>query len=141
MTDAATAQKSSAPSPARYPLWALCAGWAGVIFWFSTKPGTQIPGQFSEVGHFGEYFIFGLLLYAALRATGVGARAASIALITASLYGISDEFHQHFVYMRTPDVTDWGVDTIGATCGILAAYAAARLRRRRRDASEPEQTG
>jgi VanZ family protein len=114
--------------------------WAGVIFWFSTKPGTQIPGRFSEIGHFGEYFIFGLLLYAALRASGLGARAASIALIAASLYGITDEFHQHFVYMRTPDVTDWGVDTIGAACGILAAFLVSALRRRRKT-SAPSPSG
>jgi len=140
MTEAATAQNVRPLSPARYPLWLLCALWAGVIFWFSTKPGTQIPGRFSEIGHFGECFIFGLLLYAALRASGVGARAASIALIAASLYGITDEFHQHFVYMRTPDVTDWGVDTIGAACGILAAFTASALQRRHK-ASAPSQTG
>jgi len=140
MTAAATAQSVHPLSPARYPLWVLCALWAGVIFWFSTKPGTQIPGRFSEIGHFGEYFIFGLLLYAALRASGLGARAASIALIAASLYGITDEFHQHFVYMRTPDVTDWGVDTIGAACGILVGFTASVLRRRR-NAGAPSQSG
>ncbi|MDR3685772.1 MAG: VanZ family protein [Coriobacteriia bacterium] len=139
MADTTSADNAGRPTPARYPLWVLCACWAGVIFWFSTKPGTQIPGRFSEIGHLGEYFIFGLLLYAALRASGWGARAASVALITASLYGITDEFHQHFVYMRTPDVTDWGTDTIGAALGILALFVAGALRRRRHNALSPSQ--
>jgi len=109
----------------RIALWTSVALWASVIFWFSSKPGSQIPGQFSEAGHFGEYFIFGLLLYVALRCDLDPSRAAAIAIITASCYGITDEFHQHFVVMRTPDVVDWAVDTVGGACGTLIALATA----------------
>ena len=43
------------------------------------------------------------------------------------MYGVTDEFHQHFVPMRTPDVADWGMDTIGATTGALISLAATLL--------------
>ena len=110
----------------------LVVAWAGVIFWFSTKPGSQIPSGFSEQGHLGEYLIFGVLLYTALRTDLARSRAVSIAIFAASMYGITDEFHQHFVVMRTPDVVDWGVDTIGATLGTLLALAVTRASTRRR---------
>ncbi|HEY5541201.1 MAG TPA: VanZ family protein [Coriobacteriia bacterium] len=135
MTETSPPTKTRTLSLKAYPLWALCVAWAGVIFWFSSKPGSQIPGQFAEIGHLGEYFVFGVLLYAALRASGRREAAAATALIVASLYGMTDEFHQHFVVMRTPDVVDWGVDTVGAACGVLASRAAAALARRARTTS------
>ena len=120
MTDADTPQAPTTNRATGIVLWVLCALWASVIFWWSSRTGSQIPGRFSEVGHFSEYFIFAALLYSALRASGVR-HAAAAAIVAASLYGITDEFHQHFVPMRTPDVADWGMDTLGATCGVIVA--------------------
>ena len=116
----------------RVASWLLVAAWAGVIFWFSTKPGSQIPSGYSDQGHLGEYLIFGVLLYTAVRTDLTRSQAFSIAIVAASLYGMTDEFHQHFVVMRTPDVVDWGVDTIGATLGTLLALAVTRASTRRR---------
>ena len=130
MTDAPTTSNAATSTLRRVALWMLVVAWAGVIFWFSTKPGTQIPGRFSEIGHLGEYFVFGVLLYSALRTDLTPARAAAIAIIVASCYGMSDEFHQHFVFMRTPDVVDWGTDTIGATVGMLVARGLGRFAKR-----------
>jgi hypothetical protein len=127
----------SDPSPATHPrprlavrlaLWAPVAIWAGVIFWFSTRPASQIPGRFAEEGHLGEYAIFGALLYFALRADLPRWRALGVAIAAASLYGVSDEFHQHFVATRTPDVMDWIADTVGASVGALLALGLDRLR-------------
>ena len=42
-----------------------------------------------------------------------------LATSIASLYGISDEFHQSFVPGRTPDVVDWLADTSGALLAVL----------------------
>ncbi len=117
----------------RVVLWMCVAAWAGVIFWFSSKPGSQIPGQFSEVGHLGEYFIFGTLLYWALRSSGLREYAVIAVVVTASLYGVTDEFHQRFVPMRTPDVADWGLDTIGATVAAAISLAIAVVRQRVRE--------
>jgi VanZ family protein len=130
MTQTVAPERTAASHLASYPLWVACVAWAGVIFWFSSRSGSQIPGRFSELGHFGEYFIFGALLYWALRLSGRRDIAAAAALIVASLYGMSDEFHQHFVPTRTPDVMDWGVDTLGAACGILIAATTLALTKR-----------
>ena len=103
--------------------WAAPLLWAGVIFRFSALPGSSIPGRFAEFGHLGEYAVFGALLYVALRTDLSRGQAFSAAIVIASLYGITDEFHQHFVVMRTPDVLDWAMDTLGATVGAGLARA------------------
>jgi VanZ family protein len=111
-------------------LWLATAAWAAVIYAGSSIPGSQIPGRFSVLGHLGEYTILGILLAAALR---VEARTAAmlIALAICAAYAASDEFHQAFVPMRTPDPLDWTVDVFASSIGI-AAVALARLRFARR---------
>jgi hypothetical protein len=128
MTDSPPATNARPRLATRLALWAPVAMWAGVIFWFSTRPASQIPGRFAEEGHLGEYAILGTLLYFALRADLPSWRALGIAIAIASLYGVSDEFHQHFVATRTPDVMDWIADTVGASVGALVALGLERLR-------------
>jgi len=72
----------------------------------------------------------GALLFWALSARRTRRDALVLAVMLASIYGITDEVHQHFVVMRTPDVTDWGLDTVGAFLGALTAHALGRLRAR-----------
>jgi len=115
--------------------WIAVAVWAGAIFIGSSRPGSTIPGGYSVQGHLGEYFILGALLFWAFRPRREAGRAVALALVTASLYGITDEWHQHFVVMRTPDVTDWGLDTIGALLGALALCGILEWAQRRRIAS------
>ena len=50
-------------------------------------------------------------------------RLPLLAMALASLYGISDEFHQIFVPQRSCDPADWAVDTIAALIGALICYA------------------
>lgn len=120
----------------------MVLAWAGVIFGFSSLPGSAIPGHYSELGHLGEYAIFGALLYFALRTRVGQGRAIALAVIIASAYGMTDEFHQRFVYMRTPDVADWALDTLGALAGATVSALAegyARLlgqRAREREAAQ-----
>lgn len=106
--------------------WVPAAAWAGVIFWFSALPGSSVPGRFSTLGHFAVYAVFGALLVFALGKHD--ARAFLTAVLIASLYGISDEFHQSFVPARTPDAVDWGVDTAGAFVGAAGFVALRRSR-------------
>lgn len=112
--------------------WAAVVAWAAVIFIGSAQPGSTIPGGYSVEGHLGEYFIFGALLFWALHLGRTPMRATALAVVLASLYGISDEIHQHFVVMRTPDVTDWGLDTVGAFLGAVAISGVTAWLARRR---------
>lgn len=115
--------------------WAAVLAWAAVIFGMSSLPGSSVPGDFSVPAHFTEYAILGALLCFALL-PGRPARTAFVAaVLLASLYGASDEWHQSFVPMRTPDVADWILDTLGALAGA-ALIAALASRRRSRPPSE-----
>ncbi len=116
-------------------LWVPALVWMAVIFWVSSLPGSEIPGGYATPGHLIAYSVLGgLLALPLLRMTGRD-RAIALALLAASIYGITDELHQTFVPMRTPDVADWGVDTLGAFLGAVAvawaALAASSARERR----------
>jgi len=109
------------PAMRRSIRWLAVLLWTAAIFSFSSIPGSQIPGNYSVLGHLSEYAILGALLYFALRFDLDRSRALSLAIILASAYGITDEFHQHFVVMRTPDPADWALDTLGALAGAAIA--------------------
>ncbi|MDQ6952495.1 MAG: VanZ family protein [Mariprofundaceae bacterium] len=47
---------------------------------------------------------------------------ALISVLFASIYGISDEFHQSFVVGRDADVWDWVADTTGASLMVWGLY-------------------
>ena len=49
-----------------------------------------------------------------------------ICFAAASVYGIVDEFHQHFVPGRFCHISDWVADTLGGAAGA-AVFAAAIL--------------
>lgn len=116
-------------STRRFALWTSATVWAGVIFMVSAVPGSKLPGRIPpEVGHLGEYFVLGALLYLALRVDLSPGKALAFAVVIASAYGITDEFHQRFVVLRTPDVYDWVIDTIGAVAGASAALLVLRAR-------------
>jgi len=110
--------------------WLLAAAWAGVIFYASSRPGSTLPGGFSVQGHLGEYFVFGVLLAFALGDSRPTVRLALVAIAIASLYGVTDEFHQRFTPGRTPDPADWALDTVGATAGAFALLVWGRWRAR-----------
>lgn len=80
-----------------------------------------MPGKYGTLAHFLEYAILGALLWFALRRNSRGFSALAVAVIAASVYGVSDELHQFFVPGRVPDIADWGVDTVGALVGAIVA--------------------
>lgn len=78
------------------------------------------------VAHFCEYAVFGVLWANVLRCYMPLPQACLLAIICASLYGITDEFHQLFVPGRMCDPLDWLVDTAGASVGSYLAFFALR---------------
>ena len=85
----------------------------------------------SSAGHFCEYFAFGALLANALSCHMPLRRAWTVAIVCASAYGATDEFHQLFVPTRTCDPVDWAVDTVAAALGASAVRGiVSRLRSR-----------
>lgn len=131
--------------------WLLVIAWAAVIFSMSAQQSTGLssgftgqvrevavgflallglaPDSFSVICHFAEYLVFGALLANAFSCRlGLG-KSFLLALLCASAYGVTDEFHQYFVPTRMCDPLDWLTDTLGAALGSLACVLALRRRR------------
>jgi VanZ family protein len=112
--------------------WGPVCAYAGVIFYLSSlsHPEEHLPivSRVSDkVLHAVEYAVFGALCFWALQGTlNVSWRrwAIPLAIVLASLYGVTDEFHQSFVPFRYSHVLDWVADTIGAILGVLAMHRA-----------------
>ena len=98
---------------------AAVLAWMAVIFAFSSMPGSDVPSRYGTLAHFVEYAILGALLVGVFRDRKPSGAAAAWSTIAASAYAITDELHQAFVPGRVPDVSDWGVDTLGAFVGAL----------------------
>lgn len=108
----------------------LAAGWMTVIFMLSSMPGSAVPGRFGTFGHFILYAVLGVLYLLALPRSWRGWASVAAAVLLASAYGVTDEFHQSFVPGRVPDVADWLVDTGGAITAVLLTEAVLRRSRR-----------
>ena len=102
----------------------FCAlAWAGVIFYLSHLPGSEVPVAFfgqDKLVHVIVFGILGFLVLGAVADTG-NKRPAARAWLAMGLviaYGILDEFHQHFVPGRTPDIYDVIADALGGMLGV-----------------------
>ena len=141
--------------------WLPALLWASVIFFFSTDLfssdhtsvvigsllGALLPGLSAQdveffhavvrkLGHFTEYFIFTVLLVRALRNDNGGeikARHLLISIAIASLYAITDEFHQSFVRSRSASAVDVLIDMCGGIAGIFWSH----LRNRNKHSAPP----
>ena len=110
--------------------WVPVALYAGTIFYLSSQshPEEQLPSFLivdvsDKVLHAVEYGILALLCYRAFRwAAGpaVARQAVVLAIVTASVYGLTDEAHQFFVPFRESSWLDWLADTIGAVIGAMS---------------------
>jgi VanZ family protein len=110
--------------------WVPVALYAGMIFYLSAQshPEEQLPSFLlkdvsDKVLHGVEYGILALLCCRAFRwAAGpaIARQAVMLAIVTASVYGITDEVHQFFVPFRESSWLDWLADTIGAVIGAIS---------------------
>lgn len=110
--------------------WLPAVLYAGMIFYLSSQshPDEQLPSFVlkdvsDKVLHAVEYAGLAVLCYRAFRwAAGpsVARQALVLAVVTASIYGITDEVHQFFVPFRESSWLDWLADTAGAAVGALS---------------------
>jgi VanZ family protein len=116
-------------------LWAPAILQMGLIFGASSLTEPGLPGGVSDKsGHFTGYLILSALLVRALaggRIAGITWRAILLAVLGATLYGVTDEIHQRFVPGRSPDLADIVADAAGAVgggvlCGILRVATRSR---------------
>jgi len=110
----------------------LAFGWMAVLFYLSHQPTLDTPMLFSgqdKLFHALAYGILGFLLLGSRAPSTHGFNTLQIrsSILIASLYGISDEFHQYFIPGRNADVWDWVADTLGA---LIAVSLLAWLSRR-----------
>ncbi len=107
----------------RLSLWVPPLLYAALIFHFSSEPN-PLPQLTAHVWdkwlHLVEYGGLGLLVSRALLGEGMTrARAVLVAVLVASAYAASDEWHQALVPSRSSDALDWVADAIGSTLGAI----------------------
>ncbi len=123
-----------APSTNQFALgliryWGPVVLYAGFIFYLSSQssfPDT-LPTFVEKLGdkahHMMAYGLFGLLWYRAFRWSAgprSARRAALLAIVAATVYGVTDEMHQSFVPLRDADPWDVVADTAGAAVAVFA---------------------
>lgn len=114
----------------------------GVIFWLSSRTADESSAQSGAIlkwliEHFGDNFFTTFIVrksahfceYAGLSLLFCNAYYRSkvkywgvFAVISSSVYAVTDELHQLFVDGRSCQVSDWFLDTCGALCGALFCF-------------------
>jgi len=122
-----------------FPRWLNVAGWLAALAWGAflvIQSGSPTVGGFlarilahfpvgaDKVGHAAAYTVLGALL---TLATG----RVWVAVLLATLFGVTDEIHQYFVPWRAADVFDVVADGAGALTGALSVALLSRLMVRR----------
>ena len=110
--------------------WTPVVLYAGTIYYLSSQshleehlPSFLLEAVSDKVLHAVEYGVLAFLCCRAFRwAAGpaVARQAVVLAIVTASIYGITDEVHQVFVPLRESSWQDWLADTIGAAIGAVS---------------------
>lgn len=109
-------------------VWIVAAlAWAAFIFALSSLPANDlvldlpnVPGL-DKMAHAVLFGVLAALLAQALRGAGE-VRSIVLAVVLASAYGVTDEWHQSSVPGRDADVFDWGADTFGAILSGLGVW-------------------
>ena len=94
-----------------------------------------------KAAHAVEYALLCLLLFRGLRSLRrdwLWRWSPLVALAAASLYGITDEWHQGLVG-RDSDIMDWMADTFGAALMAIACWAWMRAHSDPRENEPPEE--
>lgn len=109
--------------------WSPVIIYCAFIFYMSSRPAPEsIPkiAHLDKLLHAGAYALLSALFFRAYRATRFGDRLATailLSILSAGIYGISDEVHQYFVPSRSAEVQDVLADIAGSAIGAFAAAA------------------
>jgi len=106
--------------------WLPVLAWCVAIFVQSSFPSPDLGPAFplkDKVMHMTAYGLLAALFYRACRVTWPEklspVQLLAISVLFASLYGVSDEFHQSFVVARRADALDGVADVVGSILGAL----------------------
>lgn len=80
---------------------------------------------FDKLLHFLAYAVLGILFYRAYDTLSLDDNHKLLmfySIVSAALYGISDEIHQYFVPSRHADVVDVIANTLGSIFGVCLYY-------------------
>lgn len=99
----------------------------GILSWLLSRfpflsahfPLGQLHNFIRKLAHFTLYFILGCGLSGLYTYQDRVPRTPAV-IATAALYAALDEFHQHFILGRGPQLSDVLLDTCGAACGCGA---------------------
>ncbi len=100
------------------------SGWiVQLLAWLPIDPTILKAPEFRfylrKLAHVTEYLILYLLVYRLLSQYFSPRRSLWLALIWCSIYAATDEFHQSFVPGRGASLWDVGIDTAGASLGLI----------------------
>jgi len=114
-------------------LWLPVAAYMAFIFFLSSQsslPGSSLTPDWVQHGiAYAGLAVVTLRAVSAGRWSAIGPTALALAWLIATLYGVSDEYHQSFVPGRTPDLRDVIADGAGAALALGAAWAWGIIRR------------
>jgi VanZ family protein len=105
----------------RLPVVALCI----LIFWQSSYPGIHSEPIFAYEDKLLHFLAYGLLSFLCARDLKAQkpfwsiTKIKIIAIIFASLYGLSDEIHQSFIPSRVASTGDFIADCAGSITGCF----------------------
>jgi VanZ family protein len=116
--------------------WLPAAVWAALIFGVSSLSALpEAPtGITDKHAHLGVYGVLGALLVWGLTAAAPRRttwRTVVLAVVLATIYGVSDEWHQSFVPNRQVSGLDVAADAAGAALAAVGLRAWAIIRARR----------
>lgn len=103
--------------------WLLTVGYMGLIYYLSSQHIhiPRMPRNFDKVIHVCAYIPLAYLFYLSLKKSGINRYTFVLAVICASIYGLTDELHQFIVPGRDASVGDFMADALGAFLGSIAA--------------------
>jgi VanZ family protein len=105
----------------RKALWLAALASSVVLASSCPMPGWAAALHFRHFDKVAHFLVFGLLATLVARIPWVQRRRplgiyTAIALV--SVFGATDELHQHFTPSRSMDVWDWVTDTLGAALAV-----------------------